>query len=155
MPFLRLPAVASAAILSAALLAGCTSANPGWTYAPAPPVTPAPSVAASAAPTASAGSGEAPASGAVAITASALAFEQAEVNAPAGEPFQIEFTNNDAGTPHNVAIHRGDASGEEVFKGEIINGVATKAYDVPALDAGAYAFVCSVHPTMVGTMTVE
>jgi plastocyanin len=47
------------------------------------------------------------------------------------------------------------ANGEEVFQGEIFNGVETQTYDVPALDAGAYAFVCTVHPTMVGTMTAE
>jgi plastocyanin len=52
-----------------------------------------------------------------------------------------------------LAIHKGDASGPEVFKGDIFNGVATRTYDVPALDAGAYTFVCNVHPTMVGTMT--
>jgi plastocyanin len=84
-----------------------------------------------------------------------IAFGQSEVNVPAGEPFQIEFSNNDPGTPHNVAIHRDTASGEEVFGGEIFSGVETRTYDVPALDAGAYAFVCTVHPTMVGTMTAE
>ena len=42
-----------------------------------------------------------------------------------------------------------------MFKGEIFSGVATKVYDVPALDAGSYAFVCTVHPTMTGTLTVQ
>lgn len=155
MPFLRVLAAASVAVLSGALLVACTGANPGWTYAPAPPVTPAPSVVESGAPSASAGSGDVPGGGAVAIAATGIAFEQAEVSAPAGEPFQIAFTNNDAGTPHNVAIHKGDASGEVVFKGEIFSGVETRTYDVPALEAGAYAFVCTVHPTMVGTLTAE
>jgi plastocyanin len=91
----------------------------------------------------------------VAISARGIAFEQAQVSVPARTDFQIDFTNNDAGTPHNIAIHKGDASGEEVFKGEIFSGVETRTYDVPALDAGAYAFVCTVHPTMVGAMTAE
>jgi plastocyanin len=150
---LRRFAVVSAATLCLSVVAACTAANPGWTYQPAPPATPAPSVDASASPAESAGSGAEP--GAVAISASRIAFEQAEVDVPAGKAFQIEFTNNDAGTPHNIAIHKGDANGEEVFKGEIFNGVDTKAYDVPALDAGPYAFVCSVHPNMTGTMTAE
>ena len=77
------------------------------------------------------------------------------MTAPAGEAFQIAFDNKDAGTPHNVAIHKDNASGAEVFKGEIINGPATRTYDVPALDAGTYAFVCSVHPSMTGTLTVQ
>jgi plastocyanin len=149
----RLLTAASLAIVAGALLAACTSASPGWTYQAAPPVTPPPSVEASGSAEPSTGDGGG--SGAVQISARGVAFEQAEVTAPAGAAFQIEFTNNDPGTPHNVAIHKGDAGGEEVFKGEIFNGVDTKTYDVPALDAGAYAFVCTVHPTMTGTLTVE
>ena len=34
-------------------------------------------------------------------------------------------------------------------------GVATKVYDVPALPAGAYTFVCTIHPTMTGTATLK
>ena len=75
------------------------------------------------------------------------------VEAPASQPFQIKFTNNDAGTPHNVAIK--DGSGTEVFKGEIFPGVDTRTYSVPALPAGTYTFVCSVHPNMTGTLTVK
>jgi len=141
--------VASVAVLCGALLVACAGANPAWTYQPAPSVTPAPSSEASAAPSA----GDGPGSGAVAISARGITFEQAGVDVPAGAPFQIEFTNNDAGIPHNVAIQRGDAGGEEVFKGDIFNGVETRTQVVPALDAGAYAFVCTVHPTMVGTLT--
>jgi plastocyanin len=147
----RLPAVAILGALLGALLVACSSANPGWTYQPAPSVTAAPSADTSAAPSASSGSG----SGAVAITASGLAFVPTEITAPAGRPFQIEFANQDAGTPHNVAVHRDGPSGEEVFKGDIFNGVETRIYDVPALDAGTYAFACTVHPTMVGTLTAE
>lgn len=144
----RLQFVVSAGV-ACAMFAACTTANPGWTYQPAPSLTPAPSVEASAEPSASSGSG------AIAISALGIAFEQSAVNVPAGEPFQIEFANNDPGTPHNVAIHGGSATGEEVFQGEIFNGVETRIYDVPALEAGAYAFVCTVHPNMVGTMTAE
>jgi plastocyanin len=42
-----------------------------------------------------------------------------------------------------------------VFKGEIFAGVATKNYDVPALKAGTYTFVCDVHPAMTGTLTAK
>lgn len=144
----RLSFVASIGVLSAVLVA-CTTADPGWTYQPAPSSMPPPSVEASAEPSASGDRG------AIQISAVGIAFEQAEVNVPAGEPFQIEFANNDPGIPHNVAIHRESSTGEEVFKGEIFNGVETRTYDVPAIDAGAYAFVCTVHPSMVGTLTAE
>ena len=144
----RLPFVLSAGV-ACVMFAACTTANPGWTYQPAPSLTPAPSVEVSAEPSGDGGSG------AIAISALGIAFEHAEVNVPAGEPFQIDFANNDPGTPHNVAIHRDSATGEAVFTGEIFNGVETRTYDVPAIDAGSYAFVCTVHPTMVGTMTAE
>jgi len=70
-------------------------------------------------------------------------------------PFQIAFTNKDAGIPHNVAIHKDSPTGENVFKGEIFNGPDKRIYDVPALDAGNYAFICTVHPNMTGTLTVQ
>jgi plastocyanin len=74
---------------------------------------------------------------------------------PAGEPFPIVFANDDAGVPHNVAIHEGSPTGPEIWKGEIFNGVETRTYDVPALPAGAYGFICTVHPNMAGTLTAE
>ncbi len=46
-------------------------------------------------------------------------------------------------------------TGEVVFQGEIFTGVGTKTYDIPALPAGTYAFVCTVHPNMVGVLTIK
>jgi plastocyanin len=148
----RLSSLALAALVGAGA-AGCVTATPGWTYAPAPSATPPPSVAPSGAP--GGGPGASEAAGGVSIGALNVAFEQTAVTAPAGTAFQITFDNKDAGTPHNVAIHKDSASGAEVFKGEIITGPATKTYDVPALDAGTYAFACTVHPNMTGTLTVQ
>ena len=140
------------ALLSAAIVAGCSDASAGWTYMPAPSITPPPSSGASA-------EASGPATSAnpnlVQISALGVKFEQTAVTAPADTPFQVQFENKDPGTPHNVALHLGDVNGAELFKGEVFNGVATRVYDVPALDAGSYAFVCTVHPTMTGTLTVE
>lgn len=86
----------------------------------------------------------------VRISAQNIAFLESAVDAPADKPFTIAFDNRE-NVPHNVAIR--DGSGAELFTGEIFNGPAVRVYDVPALAAGAYAFVCSVHPNMTGTLT--
>ena len=138
------------------------SAAPGWTYAPptAPPaVTPEPSGDASGAPSSGPSEptpvpgGETPPAGdAVVISAVGISFEQKEVSAPADAPFVLRFDNRDAGIPHNVEIK--DSMGMAVFKGEVFNGLAKKDYQVSALAAGTYQFVCTVHPNMVGTLKV-
>jgi cytochrome c oxidase subunit 2 len=89
------------------------------------------------------------------LSAANIAFEQTTLTAPAGKPFQIAFDNKDASVPHNVAIHKDSPTGDEVFKGDIFSGPAKHVYDVPALDAGTYAFACTVHPNMTGTLTVQ
>ena len=134
--------------------AGATPYPDCWTaeFESGASASPSGSAGASVGPSGSA-TASGPAGGSVSIVASGIAFTTTDVTAPAGTPFVISFDNQDAATPHNVAIH--DASGAEVFKGEIFNGVATKDYQVPALSAGTYQFVCSVHPTMTGTLTVQ
>ena len=97
-----------------------------------------------------------PASGppaAVTVAAKDIQFVEKTFTAPAGKPFGLAFDNQDAGVPHNIDIK--DSSGASVYKGEIFNGVATKVYDVPALPAGTYTYVCDVHPTMTGTATLQ
>ena len=89
----------------------------------------------------------------VEITALNVAFTTKDVMAPADAPFTIRFDNQDASVPHDVVVK--DASGAEVAKTEIITGVAAADVQVPPLAAGAYPFVCSVHPTMTGTLTVQ
>jgi plastocyanin len=117
---------------------------------PAPTPTPAPTT--SAAPGASQPPGT---SASLTITASGIAFDTDSLEVPADTPFQIVFANNDAGIPHNVAIHEGSPTGPAVWTGEIFNGVETRTYDVPALPAGTYGFVCTVHPNMTGTLTAR
>jgi plastocyanin len=154
------------AVLALVALSACTAAEPGWTYAPAPSPTPIPSVL----PSGSAPPGSAPASAPASPSGSAppasasagagtvleleaenIAFNTAALTAPADQRFQIDFKNNDPGIPHNVEVK--DASGSSPLKGDIITGVAETVYDVPALAAGQYTFLCTVHPTMTGTLT--
>ena len=102
-----------------------------------------------------AGASEEPAAPAADITVTAvnIAFLESEVTAPADTAFTLALVNQDQGTPHNVELK--DGSGASVFLGDIFNGVATEVYDVPALPAGSYTFLCTVHPNMTGTATLE
>jgi plastocyanin len=133
--------VVQAGIFPPASSAGGGTGTPGSSASPA--------ASGSAAPPASSVAAD------VSITAQNIAFVEKTVTAPGGRAFTIAFTNDDAGIPHDVSIRKGSPTGDEVFKGAIFPGVATQVYNVPALPAGTYAFICDVHPTsMIGTLTV-
>jgi plastocyanin len=143
--------------LAAAACAG--SAGPGWTYAPPtepPAATPVPSGDASEAPGSEAPSSEAPSDDAggtvLQLSAINVDWEQKELSAPADTAFTIHFNNKDANVPHDVVIR--DAGGMEMFRGQLTTGPQEIDYQVPALAAGSYQFICSVHPNMIGTLTV-
>jgi plastocyanin len=167
-----------AAALAVLAVAACATSTPGWTYAPASasPVasagasgSPGPSGSATASASAAASpsvvppaSAEPSQSGPPAASAPAavvelaalnIAFDPTELSVPAQQPFQIHFANNDAGVPHNVEIK--DGGGATIFKGEIFSGVDSRTYDVQALPAGSYQFICIVHSNMVGTLTAQ
>ncbi len=152
-------------------IAACTSSTPGWTYAPAPSATPIPSAVASASagpsaePTSSVGPSSVPSGkpapsiepggSTVQLAAQAIAWSTTELTAPADTAFQIVFTNNDASVPHDVDIHEGDPAGALVHDSDTFPGVETRTLDIDPLPAGIYAYVCSVHANMVGTLTAE
>jgi plastocyanin/mono/diheme cytochrome c family protein len=136
----------------------CT--NPNAAAATASP-SPSPSASASASPSPSASPQPSPSAsgseqpGALSITAKNIAFDPTTLSAPAGQPFTIDFDNQDAGVQHDVAIFEGsDATAPVAFRGDLVTGVASVTYNVPALPAGSYFFHCDVHPTMTGTLTV-
>jgi plastocyanin len=89
----------------------------------------------------------------VKITAKGVAFLEKTITGPANKPFTIAFDNQDPGTPHNVEFK--DSAGNVPFKGDVFPGVASRTYQVPALPAGSYTFLCIVHPTMTGTATIQ
>jgi plastocyanin/mono/diheme cytochrome c family protein len=135
----------------------------GWrdpNYEPAPGATPYPDCwkdefssggGASAAP--SAGASTNPDAEVVTITALNIAFDPTAVTAPANADFTLSFDNQDAGIPHDVQVK--DATGAVMFKTDVFPGAAKRDYTVPALAAGEYSFVCSVHPNMTGTLTAQ
>ena len=81
-----------------------------------------------------------------------VTFTQSTLTAPAGRPFTVAFDNRD-NVPHNLEVR--DAAGKSLFVGDIITGPKVIVYTVPALAAGQYPFVCTVHPGMIGTLTVK
>jgi plastocyanin len=100
--------------------------------------------------------GPPPASGPAAdatIHAKNVDFVEDGFTGPADTPFTLAFVNDDPSIQHNVEIK--DDAGTSLFKGEIFAGVDTRIYDVPALAAGAYPFICTVHPNMTGTATIQ
>jgi len=167
---MRRPLVVLPVLVVALVLSACSASTaPGWTYAPpTPSPTPgpsqsaaasvAPSAAPSVAPSGAAPSGPAPSGGGsgggtvVNITAQNVDFTTKDVTAPANTPFTIHFDNQDASIQHNVIIK--DGSGMAMFTGDLVTGIAQKDYQVPALAAGTYTFVCVVHSNMTGTLTV-
>ena len=159
----------------------CTAAAPGWTFPPARGARTTSQPGASTGPAASGGlaararaaaparvrprgrpSGGLPpravsgggTGGAVSnVKAENIAFDVTSLTAPANAPFQIKFENDDAGTQHDVAIK--DSSGALKWQGDLVTGIAETTYNVPALPAGSYTFVCIVHPTMTGTLDIH
>jgi cytochrome c oxidase subunit 2 len=68
----------------------------------------------------------------------------------------VEVSNQDT-VPHTVTSGSGleDADSGSQFDTSIIDAGATAQVDTANLAAGDYPFYCSVHPYMLGTMTVQ
>lgn len=91
--------------------------------------------------------------GIVELSADDLEFDASVIEAPAGEPFTIVFTNNEA-APHNVALYVSEG-GESIVASEPIGDGETQELEVEGLAAGTYYFRCDVHPEMEGSIVVE
>ena len=99
--------------------------------------------------------------GAQSLTLSAsntTAFDESTLTATAGQPFAVVFTNNGpaGGPPHDFAIKDPAGGSTMLFTGQpLAQAGQTVTYNVPALAAGTYTFICIVHPNMTGTLTVK
>jgi hypothetical protein len=139
--------VVVASILASGILpigAGNAAAgSPGASGSAAPPASGQPS----GAPPPS----QAPIDADTVITAHGIDWTTKAVTAPAGKAFKLALDNQDNGVPHDIVIK--DGSGTQVYKTEVVTGPKAQVFEAPALSAGAYPFVCSIHPNMAGTLT--
>ena len=85
------------------------------------------------------------------VVAKDIKFVNTNVTVEADAPFELVLDNQEA-APHNIQIS--DAGGAKLFTGEIVSNTKV-TYQVPALAAGSYTFICEVHPDMKGTLVAE
>lgn len=154
---MRLPWLIVRAAVLVALTAGCAAAAPPSTSTPAARVPAMTLAAPSSSPSPSTSSST------VVLKLASVAENMNKANskptwstetmsAPADQAFQIvlRVTNSDT---HNILIK--DSTEQVAFDGDDLVGPGTKTYDVPALAAGTYSYICTYYPlSMKGTLTV-
>jgi plastocyanin len=97
--------------------------------------------------------------GAAALVASGTEWDTDTLTVPAGEPAEVEVTNDDP-VVHNMSIYQDDeaalAKQDPLFLGEDVEGGASVTYQIePPLDPGTYTFICDYHTNMIGDITAE
>jgi plastocyanin len=77
------------------------------------------------------------------------------LTAPAGKVWHVHIDNQDASPmKHNFTVASGPTFPERIFQVPDVAGNHT--FDIPALPAGSYLFICTIHPeTMTGTLTIK
>ena len=87
------------------------------------------------------------------ITAQKIAYDRKVIALPADANVEVDFTNLDVGTFHNVAVYTSDEPGTPIFNGKPIDHGTTK-YVFKTPDEGTYRYVCDFHPAMTGEFRV-
>jgi hypothetical protein len=87
----------------------------------------------------------------VVLTAQGTNWVETSLTAPADAPFTLALDNRDPNMPHDIKLS--DGSGAEVYRSEVVVGPKVQVFEIPALAAGAYPYVCTIHPNMTGTLT--
>jgi plastocyanin len=83
-------------------------------------------------------------------------WDMYSLTAPAGKVWHITVVSQEPIGHHNFVVASGKTFEERIYTGKNLLPKATVTYDVPALPAGSYLFICTVHPeTMTGTLTLQ
>ena len=86
------------------------------------------------------------------VTTRNFAYEPTPTSVNVGDHLNLV---NDDSAPHDVVSRDTDASGKPLFSSEVISrGQTTPVNGVEELGPGSYAFYCSIHPQMAGTLAV-
>ena len=85
------------------------------------------------------------------VVAVNISYDPDEVKLPAGFPLRIVLDNRDGGVPHDIKVFQG---GTTIAQSPIVTGPATSEVRFGPLAPGDYQFMCTVHPNMLGTLTV-
>ena len=85
------------------------------------------------------------------VAAVNISYQPDEVRLPAGFPLRIVLDNRDAGVPHDIKVFQGDTT---IAQSPAVTGPATTEVRFGPLAPGSYPFMCTVHPNMLGTLTV-
>jgi len=97
----------------------------------------------------------APALGDATITAGPLPNTYASTEATIDQGQSITFQNSDSTAMHDVTADKSGSDGKALFESDTIeNGKSAPVTGVEFLTTGDYAFHCSVHPFMTGTIHV-
>jgi hypothetical protein len=150
-------ACSSAAVPSASTAPVLTTASPAATVAltpSAPPsLSPSPSVAIVKIPVIL---GAPDSKVVLKLVAEGGKWDQYTLTAPAGKVWHVTVVSQEPIGHHNFVVASGPTFPERIFTGKNLLPGATVTYDVPALPAGSYLFICTVHPgTMTGTLTLK
>jgi hypothetical protein len=91
-------------------------------------------------------------SSSLSIIAEGNEFDRDCLAALPDQPFALVLENKDRFS-HNVSIYT-ERGGDALFTGEYVTGNTAFDYEVPAITAGNYLFVCDIHPNMQGVFLV-
>jgi plastocyanin len=98
---------------------------------------------------------KADASNTVQLHANNLQFSAPCIEAAAGKPIVIVFSNDES-QPHDVVVYKDSSKAQELIRSDIITGPGKQtSVTVPPRQPGELYFECSVHPQMNGPLKVN
>ncbi len=89
------------------------------------------------------------------LAAQGFKFDKSTITVTPGASVTLNFTNSDAGTPHNFALYTNSTYSTPIFVGQVVTGPKTVTYNFTApATQGTYFFRCDIHTSMTGSFVV-